>query len=124
MRIVRIYTGDDQQSHLEEFQVPMESSQYGKFSKLFRTTGIIFRETEPGQLIDFHTAPRRQFVVTLEGVAEIECGDGSIARLSGGDVLLADDTTGQGHISRDIEGPRRSLFIPVPEDFDVAELRG
>jgi len=124
MRIVRVYTGDDDRSHLEEFDVPMEPGRYGRLSQMFAARGIIFRETDPGQQIDFHNAPQRQFVVTLEGVAEIECGDGTTARLGGGDILFADDTTGQGHITRDIEGPRRSIFVPVPDDFDVDALRG
>ena len=124
MRIVRVYTGDDQQSHLEEIDVPMEDARYGRLSAQFDALGVIFRETQPGQELDFHNAPRRQFVVTLEGVAEIECGDGTKARLTAGDILLADDTTGQGHITRDIEGPRRSIFIPLPEDFAEDTLRG
>jgi hypothetical protein len=33
--------------------------------------------------------------------------------------MLADDTTGQGHITREIQGPRRSLFIPLPDGFDT-----
>jgi hypothetical protein len=124
MRIVRIYTGDDEQSHLEEFDVPMEPGRYGSLSAQFDALGVIFRETPPGGELDFHNAPRRQFVVTLEGLAEVECGDGSKAQLGAGDILLADDITGQGHITRDIEGPRRSLFIPLPDDFDVDGLRG
>ena len=124
MRITRIYTGDDQQSHLEELDVPMEAGGYGRLSEAFDAQSIIFRETDPGGELDFHNAPRRQFVITLEGVAEVECGDGSKARLTAGDILLADDTTGQGHITRDLEGPRRSIFVPLPDDFDVGPLRG
>jgi hypothetical protein len=123
MRITRVYTGEDDQSHLEEIDVPMTEGRYGSLSEVFAATGVIFRQTPEGGELDFHNAPRRQFVVTLEGVGEIECGDGTKARLSGGDILLADDTTGQGHITRDIEGPRRSLFIPLPDDFDVDSLR-
>lgn len=123
MRITRVFTGDDGQSHLEEIDVPMTEGRYGSLSEVFAATGVIFRQTPEGGELDFHNAPRRQFVVTLEGVAEIECGDGTKARLSGGDILLADDTTGQGHITRDIKGPRRSLFIPLPDDFDVDSLR-
>jgi hypothetical protein len=73
--------------------------------------------------MDFHTAPRRQFVVNLSGLVEIEVGDGSTRRLGAGDILLADDTTGQGHITRDLEGPRRSIFIFLPPDLDPAQWR-
>ena len=73
--------------------------------------------------MDFHQAPRRQFVIILTGAVEIECGDGTVRRLGAGDVLLADDTTGQGHISREVSGDRRSLFLPLPDDVDVSAWR-
>jgi hypothetical protein len=62
-------------------------------------------------------------VVTLSGIGEIECGDGSRRRFGPGDILLAEDTTGQGHITREIEGPRRGIFIPLPQDFDISMRR-
>ena len=47
---------------------------------------------------------------------EIEVGDGSKRILRGGDVLLAEDTTGKGHISRAVAGkPRKSMFITLDE---------
>lgn len=50
----------------------------------------------------------------LTGSVEIETCDGSVRRLGPGDILLAEDTTGQGHISRAVAGePRRCLFVPV-----------
>lgn len=73
--------------------------------------------------MDFHVAPRHQFVVNLSGVVEIECGDGSTRRLGAGDILLADDTTGQGHITREIEGPRGSLFVPLDDTLDLSAWR-
>ena len=124
MQITRVYTGDDEQSHFETIDVPLSESRYGSLSELFEAEGVIFRETPVGGELDFHNAPRRQFVVTLSGEVEIECGDGATRRLGAGEILLADDTTGQGHITRDLKGPRRSLFIPLPDDFDVDRLRG
>ncbi len=73
--------------------------------------------------MNFHPAPRRQFVVNLSGLVEIECGDGSKRRLGAGDILLADDTTGQGHITREIEGPRRGIFIFLRDDVNPSAWR-
>lgn len=123
MEITRVYTGNDNQSHFETIDVPLGESRYGSLSQLFEAEGVIFRETPVGGELDFHNAPRRQFVVTLSGLVEIECGDGAKRQLGAGQILLADDTTGQGHVTRDLEGPRRSLFIPLPKDFDVNRLR-
>jgi uncharacterized cupin superfamily protein len=123
MRITRVYTGDDSRSHLEELDIPLKAGRYGSLSDLVAAKGVMFRETPPGAALDFHNAPQRQFVITLSGVAEIECGDGSKRRLGPGDILLADDTTGQGHITREIDGPRRSIFIPLFDDLDPAAWR-
>ena len=81
MRITRVYTGDDDQSHFETIDVPLGKSRYGSLSELFEAEGVIFRETPAGGELDFHNAPRRQFVVTLSGEVEIECGDGATRRL-------------------------------------------
>ena len=124
MQITRVYTGDDGESHIETIEVAQSESRYGALSEMFDAEGVIFRTTPVGGELEFHNAPRRQFVVTLSGTVEIEVGDGTRLRLHGGDILLADDVSGRGHITRDIEGPRQSLFIPLPEDFDVDVLRG
>jgi hypothetical protein len=119
VKIIRIYTGADNQSHFEDLEIPLMPVAYGRQSERVPAAGVIFRETPAGGALDFHPAPRRQFVVTLSGVGEIECGDGSRRRFGPGDILLAEDTTGQGHITREIQGSRRGIFIPLPEDFDI-----
>ena len=115
MTVVRIYTGADNRSHFEDLQIPLKSTgKVGFLSELMKATGIVFRETGGDYNYDFHTAPRRQYVVNLEGEVEIEVGDGTKRVLRSGDILLAEDTTGQGHISRAVAGkPRKSLFITL-----------
>lgn len=115
LTILRIYTGPDNRSHFEDVQIPLKSAgKIGFLSELMQATGIVFRETGGDYNYDFHVAPRRQYVVNLEGEVEIEVGDGSKRILRSGDILLAEDTTGQGHISRAVAGkPRRSLFITL-----------
>jgi len=115
MKVVRIYTGPDNKSHFEDLQIPLkDSGKVGLVSELMKATGVVFRETAGDYNYDFHTAPRRQFVVNLEGEVEIEVGDGTRRILHSGDILLAEDTTGQGHISRAVAGkPRKSLFITL-----------
>jgi hypothetical protein len=115
MTIVRLYTGTDGQSHFEDVRIPLKSTgKIGFISELVTATGVVFRETGGDYNYEFHTAPRRQYVVNLEGEVEIEVGDGSKRILRSGDVLLAEDTTGQGHISRAVNAkPRKSLFITL-----------
>jgi quercetin dioxygenase-like cupin family protein len=75
-----------------------------------------FRRTNKDYDLDWHPAPSRQYVVTLSGESEIELDGGRKLRLGPGHILLAEDTTGQGHISRAIgSGDRISIFIPLAD---------
>ncbi len=116
MHVTRVYTGDDGESHFEDLEIPLEDlGAIGAMSKPIDATAVHFRETGAGYDLDFHNAPRRQFVVMLSGGrVELEVGDGSKRVLGPGDVLLAEDTTGRGHISRAIdEKPRVSIFVTL-----------
>jgi hypothetical protein len=121
-KISRIYTGDDGRSHFEDLIVPMEELLMGERSSLrsafVPVTGVSFRETAVGRSEEFHCPKQRQFVFTLSGTVEISCGGGK--RCFGpGDVLFAEDLTGEGHGNRELIGPRQSLILPVPDDFDI-----
>jgi hypothetical protein len=116
MKVTRIYTGDDGESHFEDLDVPMldRGGAIGSISRLQEATGIVFRETGADYEYDFHNAPRRQYVVNLDASVEIETGDGTKRLLGPGEILLAEDTTGRGHISRSVDGqPRRSIFVTL-----------
>lgn len=108
---VRIYSGEDGQSHFEELELP--TGQGGR-SPIQPATGISFRRSAEGDFMDWHNAPRRQYVITLSGQVEIAIGDGTVRRLGPGDVMLAEDLTGRGHTTRVVgNGPRVSVAIPL-----------
>jgi quercetin dioxygenase-like cupin family protein len=115
IKVVRLYTGPDNKSHFEDIQISLaDAGKTGFLSERVKATGVVFRITTGEYNYDFHPAPRRQYVVNLEGEVEIEVGDGTRRILRTGDILLAEDTTGQGHISRAVAGkPRKSLFITL-----------
>ena len=117
MHVVRIYTGEDQQSHFEDVEIELRNAGLGgRMSALHPARGVIFRETGGDYDLGFHNAPRRQYVVNLSGSVEIEVGSGEKRVLGPGSILLAEDTTGQGHISRAVAGQARaSLFIPLDD---------
>jgi hypothetical protein len=96
MKFIRLYTGDDGATHLEEQS--LES--HPDLTKLQATKGVEFRAAAPGRFSDWHVAPRRQYVITLAGEAEIGLKDGTLYRLGAGDVNLAEDLTGSGHTTR------------------------
>jgi hypothetical protein len=113
--ITRIYTGEDGQSHFEDIEVELDDhGNIGHLSAPYPATGIIFRHTDGDYHYDWHNAPRRQYIVILEGGLEVEVGDGTRRVFQSGDIVLAEDVDGQGHISRALDGkPRKSIFITI-----------
>jgi hypothetical protein len=96
MAFFRLYSGSDGESHIEELNLASQPD----LTTLHGAKGVVFRATESGYFSDWHNAPRRQYVITLAGEAEIGLGDGTIHRLRSGDVNLAEDLTGHGHTTR------------------------
>ena len=87
MQVVRIYSGDDGESHFEEIDLPYEAISGAERTALQSASSIHFRRYQPGNFLDFHVAPRRQYVITLAGQAEIGLGDGTKRIFNAGDVL-------------------------------------
>ncbi len=123
MRITRIYTGDDDRTHFEDLEIRLDEHERGRKTPLLDVRGIDFRETPMADDWGLHNASNRQFVITLRGIAEVEIGDGTKRRFAPGDVFFAEDLTGEGHVTRHIEGDRCSVVIPVDPDFDLDALR-
>lgn len=117
MKYFRIYSDSDGESHFEDIDVEAGENQRGSdVSEPIPVTGVMFRRSPSDQFIDWHPAPRRQFVVTLSGHAEIEASDGEVRQIGPGTVMLAEDITGKGHITRGVGTEERlSLFIPLPD---------
>ena len=118
MKYTRIYATPDGESHLQDVEVEMKPGEYASaMSEMVAAKGVIFRESHSGEyFIDWHNAPRRQFVVNLTGDVEIQVSDGETRRFGPGSILLAEDVTGKGHISRGVgKGERQTLFIPLAD---------
>ncbi len=112
MKIHRLYTGDDGESHLEE----LDLASHSELSSAFTATGVFFSSSPPGTFRDWHPGPRRQFVITLSGEADIGLKDGSLHRFRAGHVTLVEDLTGGGHTMRVIgDEPRVAAFIPLAD---------
>jgi hypothetical protein len=118
-KLFRVYSGADGKSHLAQVPWDMKpfkdvEGSYGEGTPMQNAAGIAFRVFSPGYVLSWHCAPRRQYSITLSGHAEIEVGDGTIAKVGPGDVVLAEDLTGQGHVTRVIGGePRLSAIVPL-----------
>jgi hypothetical protein len=115
MRIHNLYVDEAGETHFRDIEVDWAHvSPEGKLSARKPATGIIFRRTEADYDLDWHTAPRRQYIVNLDAGVEITASDGETRRIGAGEVLLVEDVTGKGHLSKAVAGQvRHSLFIPI-----------
>jgi quercetin dioxygenase-like cupin family protein len=108
--VTRIYTGPDGLSHAEDIEMKLT----GTASEMMKATGVQFGRrppsTTPG---DWHTGPRRQFVITLSGRGELEVADGKKVPVGPGHINLIEDTTGKGHLTRNI-GPEDRITVTIP----------
>ncbi|MTI12249.1 cupin domain-containing protein [Sansalvadorimonas verongulae] len=115
MEITRLHTTLEGHSVLESVLLPMApEDEQGHLAAMFPSTEVVFCETESNFTQDWHTAPRRQMVIVLYGKMEIELQDGIKQVLTAGETLLAEDTTGSGHITRAVGGTSlRTAIIPL-----------
>ena len=115
MRIHNIYVDDKSESHWRDIEVEWaEERNFSKLSKRLPATGIIFRETSGNYDLDWHPAPRRQYIINLDGGVKITASDGVAREIGAGEVILVEDIRGKGHLSQSIGGKlRRSIFIPI-----------
>jgi hypothetical protein len=108
--MTRIYTGTDGLSHSE--QIEMKLTPNGTSAMKATSAEFSSRPTAPAG--DWHTGPRRQFVITLSGRAELEVANGQKVPIGPGNINLIEDTTGKGHITHNIDD-RIVVTIPLED---------
>ena len=110
--MTRIYTGPDGLAHAEEIEMKLN----GNATEMIKATGVEFSRRAPGSNNEWHTGPRRQFVITLSGRGEIEVAEGKKVAVGPGHINLIEDTTGKGHITRNLGSEDRiAITIPLVE---------
>jgi len=115
--VTRIFTGADGQTHAEEIDVKLapRAGRDGYFqSATVKATGVQVVRAAPGYTADWHTAPGRQYIITISGRGEIELPGGQKIPMAPGRILLAEDLTGKGHLTRTVGAEDRvSLIVPL-----------
>ena len=114
---VRLYAGEDGESHFGDVTVAATREDDVAVAAPIPLGAMIMRAVlAPGTDALPHNAPRRQFIVHLEGTVEVEASDGERRRFEPGDVVLVEDTSGRGHVTRWVgDGERRVLFLALPD---------
>ncbi len=112
---VRLFTGDDGRSHVEQGEVALDPAGRNEASAWMPAGPVRFQEDPPGSALDWHDAPQRQYVITLAGTLEFTTRDGETFTVEPGVVLLAEDTAGTGHRWRLVDDrPWQRLYVQLP----------
>jgi len=115
IRCIRLWTGNDQQSHFEDGVIELQAGAHGDLlSGRMAATTVSFQETGVGGTLEWHDAPVRQLVITLSGTLDFQTRAGHHFTLKPGIVLLAEDTAGGGHSWRLIDtDPWRRIYVVI-----------
>ena len=114
MEATKISSDKNGKSFFSQIHIALDDKgQIGFLSNPQMTQSIIFRVTSADYDYDWHNAPQKQYIIILKGEVEIEVSTGEKRIFRGGDVLLVEDTEGQGHKSRAISGKRESIFVTL-----------
>ncbi len=115
MKIHRLYTDETGESHFQDAEIEyIETTRAGRLSARLPTTGIIFREVPPTYDLDWHPAPRRQYIINLDNGVQITASDGESRVIGAGEVLLVEDITGKGHLSKAVNDRlRHCIFVTL-----------
>jgi hypothetical protein len=111
--VTRLYTGPDGLTHADEIEVKLTGNPQNQISEMLKVTGAEIHRAAAGRVNDWHTAPRRQYVITLSGRGEIEVAGGKKISLEPGHIELAEDLTGKGHVTK-VVGSEDRVSIQLP----------
>jgi uncharacterized integral membrane protein (TIGR00697 family) len=100
-KIIELFAGQDNKSYFKEIIIkPSIKHPLGLYSEKFKVSNMIFREFQPDMEFNWHNAPQEQYIIYLEGEVLVKSSGGESKIFKSGDILLAKDLKGQGHITK------------------------
>ena len=122
----RLYTDDAGASRFEDVAIPLSEAYANPpasplpFAAFVPTAGSFFVGVPASWDGDMaHPCPRRQILVTVRGEYRVTVTDGTERRFPPGSVLLAEDTTGLGHMTSTVSADDVIIFavaLPAADD--------
>jgi quercetin dioxygenase-like cupin family protein len=110
--VTRLYTGPGGQSYAQDTEVtwhPAKLRAELSESPSVNVTGAHFLRWPRGFVWAGHPASKRQYVIIVSGRGEVDLAGGKKVQLAPGRVILAEDVTGKGHVTR--IGPDEDLVM-------------
>jgi len=119
MEYTRLYADDHGESHFEDVTVSLSPTAFAasspplNVSELKPANQFGFMSAAAGWSSDWHPSSGRNFFVVLTGEWEVTASDGETRRFGADRVLLVEDTTGKGHLSR-VFAESISVLVELP----------
>jgi hypothetical protein len=117
IRVTLVYSGTDGQSHAEEVEMKFGAAdKLGlQQSEALKAASTNFVRFPANFFEDWHCAHARRYVITLTGRGEAEIGGGQKVPMEPGRVVLFEDMTGKGHISRALTADWTAIFVQLDQ---------
>ena len=123
MKCLRVYADENGESHFSEMEIAMSGSSQLvpgytiQMSTPAPAADIKFLTYPPGVSNDWHSAPARQFVISLDRTFEIETSDGQRRQIQPSTVFFVEDTWGKGHKTWSLgDHPVTLIFVALADD--------
>ena len=121
---VHLFTGPDNLSHFKDVEVELDDRGAASFlSETMPATGINFRKNSMAYDLDWHPAPRRQFIINLTGAVKITASDGEVRVFGLGQHHAGGRHDRQGP-PQSARGRRRARVVVHPHPVGPAAVDG
>ncbi|HEY3869172.1 MAG TPA: hypothetical protein VGM10_12510 [Actinocrinis sp.] len=121
IRVTRLYADAEGVSHFADVELATEPAAFAPPAPPVDVTEprpasrTLFLRMPAGWFGEPHPVPAEQLMILLAGRAEVRTGDGETRVFGAGDAVLAQDTTGAGHVTRALGEPGEEVVIAVTQ---------
>jgi hypothetical protein len=117
MKYIHLFADADGTTHFKDVEVTMKPADYAPpappldLSSGQPAAGLVFIGVPPGWFGDFHPAPKRQWMIIVEGILEIGVSDGEKRTFEPGAVGFLEDAGSKGHTMKAISDVEAHLMV-------------
>ena len=127
MEYTRIYGDSDGESHFEDVTVELSPVDFAppapplNLAPPIAADRVVLGAAERAWFGDWHPTPNRQFFFQMSGKLEVAASDGEVRQFQAGSLLLLEDVSGKGHLSKVVGNKAvHGVFVQLRESGDAA----
>jgi quercetin dioxygenase-like cupin family protein len=121
VEVLRIFSDESGESHFEEVDVAVVESDFAPpappllIADRLDAKSLILCTMPKGWHGVAHPTPARQYFFMLSGLLEVSVSDGETRHVRPGAIVLLEDTSGKGHVTKAIgDTEARCAFVQIP----------